>query len=165
MRYLPIVMGVSFIVVVKIIKNQRAWSEKGSWHPKAKLACPHAEGPAPFSQRTLHEGAPLGVLAIAGAKSTEGKIHQAVRKAGASAMEGWTGNPSAGGVSANPTGCNAANRQKRLPNIPRTRKSRNLPDSNPTQPNRTPALARQRANAAPFFTETSLPAFCARAVS
>jgi len=86
-------MGVSFIVVVKIIKNQRAWSEKGSWHPKAKLACPHAEGPVLFSLQTIHKEYPLGVLAIAGAKSTEGKIHQTVRKAGASAMEGLDWQP------------------------------------------------------------------------
>ena len=52
MRYLPIVMGVSFIVVVKIIKNQTCAERNGPWRGEAKLACPHAEGPVLSIQHT-----------------------------------------------------------------------------------------------------------------
>ena len=101
MRYLPIVMGVSFIVVVKIIKNQLGGERKGPWRPKAKLACPHAEGPVLQSQQPVPQEPRLGVLAIAGAKTTEGKSHQAVRWLVRALLRGWTGNPSAGGVRSN----------------------------------------------------------------
>lgn len=54
MRYLPIVMGVSFIVVVKIIKNQTCAGRNGPWRGEAKLACPHAEVPFSSNQHAIH---------------------------------------------------------------------------------------------------------------
>ena len=72
MRYLPMVMGVSFIVVVKIIKNQTCAERNGPLRGETKLAHPHAEVPVLSFQHALHEEAQAGLLAIAGAKSTEG---------------------------------------------------------------------------------------------
>ena len=49
MRYLPMVTGISFVVVVKIIKNR-----------KQTLACPHAEGPFLSPRSSVHRGPEQG---------------------------------------------------------------------------------------------------------
>ncbi len=53
------------------------------------------------SQDAVHEEPHTKAIAIAGAKSTEGKCHQAVRKLVRTQLRGWTGNPSAGGIRVN----------------------------------------------------------------
>jgi hypothetical protein len=100
MRYLPIVMGVCSIVLIKIIKIQMGREQYGSWDP-INIGMPHAgesiqSNPFGGSQRT-----PKRVFAIAGATTTEGKSHYAVRGFVRAQLRGWTGNPSAGGESAN----------------------------------------------------------------
>ena len=80
MRYLPMVMGVSFIVVAKIIKNQTCAGRNSLERGEAILACPYAEVPFSSIQRTVQKELQAGLLAIAGAKLTEGKSHQAVRR-------------------------------------------------------------------------------------
>ena len=73
MRYLPIVMGVSFIVVVKIIKNQTCAGRIGPWRGK-QIGMPSCRGTLlihPARRSSIEPQA--GLLAIAGAKSTEGE--------------------------------------------------------------------------------------------
>ena len=66
------------------------------------VACPHAEVSCLSSQRVIHKEPHGGMLAIAGAKLTEGENHQAVIKAGARAVEGLDWQPLCRGCSRKP---------------------------------------------------------------
>jgi hypothetical protein len=93
MRYLPMVMGVSFIVVVKIIKNQTCAEQNGPSRGEAKLACPYAEGPFLSIQHAIHEEPQAGLLATAGAKSTEGEKSPSREMTGENAVDGLDWQP------------------------------------------------------------------------
>jgi hypothetical protein len=72
----------------------------GSWDP-INIGMPHAGESIQSTHLVVHKRTEKWVCAIAGATSTEGKSHYAVRGFVRTQLRGWTGNPSAGGVSAN----------------------------------------------------------------
>lgn len=54
--------------------------------------------PSIHPNHPVHQEPQAGVRAIAGAVTTEGKGHYAVRWVAETQLRGWTGDPSAGGV-------------------------------------------------------------------
>ena len=104
MRYLPIVMGVSFIVVVKIIKNQTCAGRNGPWRGEANVACPHAEVPFPSIRHTVHKEPGGWITRHSRGEVDRGEKPPCREMTGENAVEGLDWQPLCRGCSRAPQG-------------------------------------------------------------